>query len=124
MTGYRGAAPRALLAGLVVLGLCGTLATSRNVQAGPADPVVATQADEIYRYARVAAQSGPLATWTEEEREYHARSMELAVLQAARGPLEEWQIADVKAAVDHSVHSNYARTGPETLRYQRELWAW
>jgi hypothetical protein len=113
-----------VVAALAALAAFANLAQPQEPQAGPADPVVAKQAEDIYRYAKATANRAPLATWTEDEREYHARSMELAVLQAAKAPLDARQIAEVKAAIDYAVRTNYPRTAPETLKYQRELWAW
>ena len=63
-------------------------------------------------------------TWTEEERNYWAESLRLAISSATREALSPAMVEALRSVVLTALKGNYARPAPEAMEYQRKVYAW
>lgn len=113
----------ALLPCLALVLVCTGDAVAEGGTDGAAARSLQAQAKALGDFTREAARD-IRPTWTEEEREYVATSVELALLGATTEPVSEEMLAALKSAVTHHLDSNYSRPAPETLEYHRKILAW
>ncbi len=112
-------------AALAVFGLGVRTCLAQEARPTTFSSEVEAQAAALADFTLRAAAGVPVtAEWTQEERQYVAETVRLAVIGGTHQPFSAEMMQALEAAIVRSLESNYPRPARETLEYQREVMRW